>query len=159
MLLESKGCEFWIPAKDGPHLFDMWIYDPTVEIYGPADVKTKPARRYYPDTGMDLYWVSMYQKAQDETHCPFKVFFVDMDSASIYGGYIDDLNKPLVLKHNGKTLVYPIISKSTPYNGPTNLISYSTKYWPLENMTEFGKIHPEQVAQLRVLSKRNSKYA
>ncbi len=62
--LIKKGCKFYFPGFNGSHLFDRFCYrikkDGTIESFI-VEIKTKPRRNNYPDTGIDLHSYNNYK--------------------------------------------------------------------------------------------------
>jgi len=73
-----------------------------------ADAKTKAARKFYPDTGIDLRHYQEYKYISDRYKIDVFIFFIDEESAKIYGNYLRVLEGKKTITHNGKVLDYPI---------------------------------------------------
>ena len=105
-----------------------------------ADVKTKPRRTKYPDTGINMINYGEYQRLQKINKIPVYIIFVDEFSGTIYGNFLDELDERKVIIHEGKKLVYPLYERSIIY-------------FPLISMKQIGRISPEESAKLKALSR------
>jgi hypothetical protein len=146
--LAAKGVIPYAPAVGGAHPFDRLCAYKKSRIFI-AETKTKPRRIKYPDTGIDLRHYADYKHIEKTHSLDVWLFFVDSDSALVYGGKLKDLEAPQAVEHGGAVLEYPI--KWEGANG-------GTIYFPLKAMKVITELLPEQVAQLRDLSGRAKEY-
>lgn len=144
--LRQKGFIPYTTAADCPHPFDYLCASKDKKTIFVADAKSKPARTRYPDTGIDIRHHAQYLHIRNRYKLHVFLFFVDEDAGKIYGNFLDVLNKPRMVKHNGAVLRYP-------------LNAGGIRYWPLSAMRPIGKLTDEQIATLRELSTRAPAYA
>jgi hypothetical protein len=90
------GCEAQQP--------DQWL------IFG-VDVKTKPARTFYPDTGIDLKCYQEYKALK----LPIRLIFVDENECAMYYGDLDELEEERVVEHLLDKLRYPLTQNGIIY--------------------------------------------
>ena len=139
----------WIPYRphydDGPHPFDMLCAKKDKSKLLISDTKTKPARIFYPDTGIDIKHYKDYRRISKRHNIDVFLFFVDEVKGLIYGGYLKKISKPCMIFHQGRTLHYPIRQ-----NGII--------YFPLKRMIRISKIPDSLVLELQKLSSRKEKY-
>lgn len=143
--LEEKKIVVYKTAFDGAHPFDRLLATPDKKQLIVADVKTKPQRKYYPDTGIDLRHFNEYQHISHKHNVKVMLFFVDQVAAKVYGNYLHELIKPLEIQHNNKTLQYPITEK--------NII-----YFPLCKMIFIENLDNYQIDELKTLSSGRYSY-
>ena len=146
VLIRSRGN--WIPYKpttDRVHPFDRLVAGGDKSTIFIADVKAKPRRKYYPDTGIDVSAYNTYQAISRKHRLNVFLFFVDEDEGEIYGEFINKLDHPRIIHHGKKTIQYPLVQ-----NG--------IRYWPRASMRSFGALTKEQIKDLKELSTRNSVY-
>jgi len=101
--LESLGCIIYEPVTDGSHLFDKLVLHPTRKLFI-CEVKTKPARLKYPDTGVDIRHYNSYKSVMNNYKLDVLLVFVDDLNRSMYGNWLSELDKPFgdyPLKHKG----------------------------------------------------------
>ena len=76
------------------HPFDKMLVDmETLKFVGLVDVKTKPKRVYYPDTGINLRHWHTYLDASRINKVPFFLFFVDEEMGKIFWGELEYLSQ------------------------------------------------------------------
>jgi hypothetical protein len=127
-----------LPTYDGPHAFDRVMVRQDKTGLFLLEVKTKPARKYYPDTGFDYKNYLEYKAIEKKHNLRVFVAFVDEARGEIYGNWLSELERPVYES-------YPII------NG-------KVIYFPLAHMKTLGKISKEKCEELRALSTRNKAY-
>lgn len=135
---EQKGCICYKPVTDGAHLFDFLMLMPNKKTIA-VEVKTKPSRTKYPDTGFNLKQYNGYKKFTDEHNVPIFIFFVDENKGAIYGNYLHELDKPRV--SNG--IAYP-------FEEPTRY-GQTIKYYPLEAMLAVRELTCNEISELKRL--------
>lgn len=145
-LLEDKGYVVYRPITEKAHAFDnLAIKDKkTVMI---AEVKTKARRNNYYDTGINLSHYEEYKYIYDTYKIPVFIFFVDEMEKTIYGNYLDILEKPynFIARDNYRSCNYPLIQG--------NII-----YFNLDKMKVLCELENNVSEQLKNLSTRNYKY-
>lgn len=143
--LERMGFIPYSPDSEGAHPFDRLCASRDKKTIFIADSKAKPARTYYPDTGIDTRHYRDYMAIQRRHNLHVFIFFVDEDAGKVYGNFLHELDKHREIVHNGRTLNYPLVSKGI-------------RYFPLVAMREIGEIPQKEVVKLRQLSTRNGAY-
>lgn len=145
--LESKGWIIYEPkTEDKPHAFDKLAIKDKKHIVI-AEVKTKAARNYYPDTGIDIRHYEEYKLISEKHKMPVFLFFVDENKGEVYGNKLSELEKEHLVQGNN----YPL-----KQNGII--------YFPVikgdgsENMISIAKLSEEDVEQLKKLNTRNYEY-
>jgi hypothetical protein len=123
--VHSKGSVPYRPGNDCSHPIDSINLKPNGEVWA-MDMKCKPRRLYYEDTGIDLKYFNTYSKIDAST--PVYLLFVDTATNSIYGNWL---------------------RKLTP-NFQGNLV-----YFPLNEMIEYRKLTSVESASLKELSTSN----
>lgn len=146
--LRTRGLEVFRPTDVGqPHTVDRFLVDrrnPGKAFI--CDVKTKPRRHKYADTGVDLRHWHKYVGLSEQHNMPALLTFVDEMEGRVYGNFIH------ILDHEPRWIEgkwYP----STENNGRDQI-----RYWHLSVMETFGVLSPEDIETLRALSTRNSEY-
>jgi len=143
--LRGKGLVPYFPAPGGAHPFDRLCASSDKQTIYVAEVKTKPRRVKYPDTGIDWKHYLDYQNIQAKYHIDVYLYFVDELEKAIYGGKLNALLQEHRVRNNGKQLWYPL-----KWN---NIL-----YFPLALMEPIATLSDEQVYELKRLSNRNNKY-
>jgi len=143
--LLSKGFIPYHPGSPGSHPFDRLVASRDKKTIFIADTKSKPARRYYPDTGIDVRHYNQYKYIQDKYGIDVYIYFVDEDSGTIYGNYLNTLDKPYGIKHGNKSIYYPLVDRGI-------------RYFPLTAMEQIGNIPKNELKKLREYSTRNPAY-
>lgn len=141
--LEQLGFIVYQPVTSGAHAFDkLCISKDKKEIFI-AEVKTKPHRLYYPDTGLDTRHLNEYRYIQNKYNVDVFLFFVDEVDKQVYGNTIRELEKPREVKDwLGNIYHYP----KEEWNQIT--------YFPLVAMKSIGAIDAVEAEQLSNLSTR-----
>lgn len=143
--LIKKGYIPYSPDADGAHPFDRLVASRDKKTIFIADSKTKPARTYYPDTGINIRHYNEYKFIQDKYNIDVFIFFVDEDSKTIYGNFLKRLDEPRKIVHNGKIIEYPMEQKGI-------------RYFPLSVMMPVAEIPAVDVLELFGLSQRKKDY-
>jgi hypothetical protein len=142
---ESQNFIVYTPKTEGAHAFDlMAISKDNTRVYW-GDVKTKPSRLYYPDTGIDIRHYNTYLNLQTTNNITFYLFFVDESTKSVYGNVLNRLNVSKTINYKGRELEYPLMDKG--------LI-----YFPLESMVTIKQLDEETVKKIASHNYRNGKY-
>lgn len=142
--LESKGFVVYTPVSDGAHPFDMLCVKQKRMCIA-AEVKTKAARTYYPDTGFNISTYEDYIAFSKKHNMDIFIFFVDENCKKIYGNWLRILDKETKITHNGKELLYPMNQ-----NGQ--------RYFPINKMRVISEITDIESSKLKELSSRNYEY-
>jgi len=134
--LENNGLIVYKPLTDGSHPFDnLCANDREIFI---VEVKTKEARAYYPDTGINIQHFNRYMEVKKKHNIKIYLFFVDAANAKIYGEELDNLIKPVKVKGNQ----YPL--------NQNEII-----YFPLENMKIIAELSQAQCNLIKVYNTKN----
>lgn len=145
--LESKGYIVYRPATtDKPHAFDMLAVRDKKEIII-AEVKTKPHRNYYLDTGIDLRHYNEYKNISEKYKFDIFLFFVDEMEEKIYGNFLSELKKTtqIFYKNKNRIIIYPLIEKGICY-------------FPLRNMLFIAKLDKNKADTIKQFSRRKYDY-
>lgn len=149
-VLEQCGFVVYFPSANKAHPFDVLVASSDKTKLAITEVKAKEARKYYPDTGINLNVFEGYQKIIGRYRVPFWLFFVDRDSKTIYGGELKRISSRRVVTHKGKEIEYPKIEER--YG------SKPTIYFPIESMKFVGIVPDHEVQRLIALSSVNKSY-
>jgi len=145
--LESKGYIVYQPATtDKPHAFDMFAVRNKNEIII-AEVKTKPRRNYYLDTGIDLRHYNEYKNITEKYKFDIFLLFVDEMEEKIYGNFLSKLEKTtqIFYENKNRTIIYPLIEKDICY-------------FPLQNMLFISKLDKNKADTIKQFSRRKYDY-
>lgn len=142
--LRRRGHTVYRPDRDDrAHPFDtLLVHGQSMEITI-ADVKTKPRREAYPDTGINERHFCKYTTASIRNKLRVFLFFVDETEGRIYGNFLDILTERHEIVHNGKKEVYP-----KNYGGIV--------YFPLEKMKTICWIPDDEISKLKEM--RNTSF-
>lgn len=137
--LTSKNFVIYRPTS-GPHPFDRLVASADKKRIFIAEIKTKPSRNKYPDTGFDLRCNQDYLRICISHHMDVFVYFVDERCGWIYGNsLIENLYTPRIVHHNGMVLKYPIAAGGIIY-------------FPLEAMEKIAQLPALECKRLADLS-------
>jgi len=131
--LEDKGYILYIPVTEGPHPFDQLVVSPNKDLFI-CEVKTKPARIKYPDTGVDIRSYNTYKNKSETYNLPVLLCFVDDFNGSMYGNWLHILDKP----HGNYPLRYKGII-----------------YWNLSSMKVFRTLNINECNEIKKYSTSN----
>ena len=146
-LLKNLNCMPYAPKyQDKSHPVDRIVLNclGRKTYFCFIDVKCKPKRTKYPDTGINLNHYGKYKFLSDHENAKVYLFFVDEDSGDVYGNFLDVLDQERVIEHNHALLEYPIMDTF----GRTGGIIY----FPMVAMEPIAKLIPENIAKLRSLN-------
>lgn len=132
--LESKGYVPYRPIDGVAHPFDRLVASRDKKTIRVVEVKAKPRREKYPDTGIPTTHYNDYKHIQDKYGIQVFIAFVDEVLKKIYGNFLDELDKP-----DGR---YPL-----RYADVT--------YFPLSKMLDIKRLTDEQCAELAALRRSN----
>lgn len=142
--LKSKRYVVYQPEDpEIAHVVDLLAYSFSKNELIAVEVKAKPEREFFPDTGFDIAVYHQYKKIQEKMDVA--VFFVDENSATVYGNFLQRLEIPTKLWLRGKNLSYP-------------LRQHGIIYFPTDNMKIIGQLTLKQVVELKKLSTRDPQY-
>lgn len=143
--LVHRGYIPYSPDISKAHPFDRLVASSVGNMIFIAETKTKPARKWYPDTGIDVRHYEKYKLIQTKHNLRVFIFFVDTLVNKIYGGWLGDIEKPKIICHNGKFIEYPLTQ-----NGII--------YFPLDSMRDIADIQSSDADSINQLSTRNKAY-
>lgn len=143
--LEARGLNVYQPITDGAHLFDFLCANKKAQRLVAAEVKTKPRRQFYPDTGINVSHCKGYMAVQARYGIEVFIYFVDEIERRIYGNKLTGLLAPKQIEHNGKTLSYP-------------LQQGEVVYFPLCSMIDVASLDEDEQRAISELSTRNPAY-
>ena len=143
--LIKNGYIPYSPNAEGAHPFDRLCASKDKKTLFITEVKTKPARVYYPDTGIDIRHYNGYKYVHDKYNIDVLLIFVDQDMGKVYGNHMRILDIPRVIDYNGKRLAYPLVQN--------NII-----YFPLYAMVDIGFINNKELELLNIYTTRNDGY-
>jgi Holliday junction resolvase-like predicted endonuclease len=152
--LESKGFVVYKAVTDDkPHPLDFFAATEDKKRIVIAEVKSKSKRMIYDDTGIDERHFQEYKYIQNKYNMDVFVYFVDEESALVYGNYLKELEKPVKCNVTGSSSFlkeYPSISSTS--NGKT------IHYWPLSRMIYVADIPQKIKSQLTHHTTKQSQY-
>ena len=141
--LKSQGFNLYKPDGDSAHIFDFIAFKDK-DFKFAVEVKTKPAFAKYAQTGFDYRSYETYRAQTKKLNMRVKIFFVDAQEKRIYGGFLDELEKPC----DYQGIAYPRICITKTGD---KIICFPTK-----TMEVFAEIDAETVKKLADLD--SSKY-
>lgn len=142
----------YLPVFDGPHPFDRIAASLDKKELFIVEVKTKPRRKWYPDTGFNYKNYLEYKHLNEKYGIRVFVVFVDEYRGEGYGNFLDCLEIEVEIILGSKRIKYPLIDDS----------KYGCKiiYFPLSNMIiPLFKLTPQQCQKLKKLSKYSQDYS
>ena len=139
------------PVFDGSHPFDRLCATKDKKEMFIAEIKTKPARLYYPDTGIDYKHYKEYKFIEQKYNLRIFLFFVDEVKSEIYGNYLDVLDKDCKVNYKGKEISYP----KTEWNKRD---SCKMIYFPLINTKFISNLKKQDSVELKSLNKSSYGY-
>lgn len=143
--LASKGLIVYKPTTNNAHGFDRLVsVDKSSLVI--VEVKTKPKRLYFPDTGINIKHFEGYKEVSEKHSIPVCIFFVDEILKQIYCGWLSELIQEKQINWKGKQIAYPLTSKGIVYF-----------YQP--SMKVIHYLTDEEVKEIKSLSNSNYKYS
>lgn len=142
--LHKKGLIVYEPVTDAPHAFDKLV-SKGKDVLVIVEVKTKPRRMYYPDTGINIKHYNEYIKVSKKYDIPVCLFFVDEYLGQIYCGYLSELSKAKRVKFKNKELTYPLKLRDIIYF-----------YQP--DMLVIHELSPKEVSEIKKYTTRKYDY-
>lgn len=140
------GHIIYTPAQeDGAHPGDAVLIGWAKQRIVVVDAKAKPARGFYPDTGISFRSYLAYIGLGRRHRALVFLCFIDEDAGLTYGNMLHILDKPRRIFWNGASLQYPI-----NHGGGTGMV----RYFPLDYMLIGAKLEPKEIEELRSLSTR-----
>lgn len=140
------GYIIYKPINDGAHLIDYILVSPDKKTSIAVDIKTKPRRSRYPDTGIEQCHFEEYLEYSKRHNIKVLILFVDEEQGLIYGNSLDNLEKPL--EYNG--IQYPMVSRSS-WGGTQH-------YWCLRSMDIVGILEKEMINKIKEHTHKNRMY-
>ena len=132
--LEEQGFVVYKTTTDAPHPFDMLCVKDKNTVFA-AEIKTKPKRTFYPDTGFNYTHYEDYQRMQKKGLYVY-IFFVDEREGIIYGNPLNEISESCIVEHNGRMIEYP--SKE---NGII--------YFPIAKMEFFNYLEESEISSIK----------
>lgn len=145
----SKGFVPYRPVNGCKHPFDRLVASADKRRLCIVEVKTKPRREAYPDTGIEPRHFNDYQHVTTQHRMPLFLAFVDEVQAVVYGNWWSKL----LVRRPG-----PVTSTGMPRCGWTTGYPWEHKgivYFQLDAMEPIAQLTPEQCEQLRALRTTN----
>jgi hypothetical protein len=107
-LLEAKNYMVYTPDElDGAHPIDIVAINKDRLVALLCDVKAKPRRVHWPDTGIDMrHWLK-YQCLGITHNVRVFLIFVDWEAGEVYGGFLDELERQREVKTGKGRFWYP----------------------------------------------------
>ena len=128
----------------GPHPYDIMARGKKGDFI--VEVKSKPRRDNYPDTGVDLKHYNDYKTVSRDKKITVFLFFVDENSGKVYGGDLSSLDVKKTHNYNNRNYEYPKVE-----NGII--------YFFQPSMSVFFELTKEDTDSLKGFCSRNSKYS
>jgi hypothetical protein len=149
-LLEAKNYMVYTPDElDGAHPIDIVAINKDRLVALLCDVKAKPRRVHWPDTGIDMrHWLK-YQCLGITHNVRVFLIFVDWEAGEVYGGFLDELERQREVKTGKGRFWYP----RTENYGRSEI-----RYFPLAAMHKVGTLMPDEASDLKQLSRRDEAY-
>jgi hypothetical protein len=142
--LLRKGIVPYRPIVSQAHPFDRLCASSDKKRIYVVEVKTKPRREHYPDTGVEFRHFNDYLNIAIQHSMDVFIYFVDEVRKEIYGGeLVSNLAQIRQEWHEGRELVYPLKHKGIIY-------------FPLSAMEHVADL-PEEVCK-KLASLRRSNY-
>ena len=118
-----------------------------------CDAKAKPARVNHADTGIDLEHWRGYKALAEAHNMRAILFFVDEDEGTVRANFLDVLDQRHWHKSSktGRLVrpAYPLVE---------NTVDDEIRYYELVDLPIRARLEPQEIAELRGLSTRDSKY-
>lgn len=143
--LLRKGIVPYRPIISKAHPFDRLCASADKKHIYVVEVKTKPRREFYPDTGVDFRHYNAYLHIAMQHSMDVFIYFVDEIERAIYGGeLILNLAQVRQITHpkTGRVLIYPL-----PQRGII--------YFPLSAMETIAELSEEVCKELAALRQTN----
>jgi len=156
-LLTDKEAEIWtqeIFNNLGFYVFPKYLYsdsgapclvglndnivvpDLDVSGYGQrfwVEVKNKPLRKLYPDTGFSERLCNEYLKVQEITNSNIFIICFDWKLGKVYGNWLNELLKPRTIIWKNEKILYPHIIKANT-RGNTIFFPYPEAFITIGSM-------------------------
>lgn len=143
--LLAKGWVPYRPVKGTRHPFDRLVARADKRELCIVEVKTKPRREAYKDTGINQTHFDDYQHVTATYRIPLFLAFVDEVQQCVYGNWWSELLK----KRTGDEAIVDMIHGGYPWS------HRGIVYFPLSAMTPIARLSEEQCQQLRALRRTN----
>ena len=150
-IIREKKMIPYQPVYDGPHPVDRIVVSPDKKMICIWEVKTKPRRKFYPDTGFNyrnyLEYKFLYEKYGLDTF----IVFVDEWLMKAYGNYLTALEIEVEIIEKRRTIKYPLIERDKR--------GIDIIYFPISNTIELFDLTPGICSNLRALSSYSQDYS
>lgn len=110
-----------------------------------VDAKAKPARSYYPDTGINVASFDIYRDMAQRHRALVLLCFIDEACQIAYGNFLHILAKPHKVWWRGEHKSYPL----EDWGNRGRIV-----FFPIEYMRRLADLAEEEVVELRLLSTR-----
>jgi len=117
------------------------------------DVKLKPRRLMYSDTGVDKDQYEIYKTVDKYYGGSMMLFFIDPETQQIYGNSLSNLDAPCIYKSTDMSGNITSHNKHYPSNEGGII------YFPLQNMKLYKYLTPAACNHFREQNKRNGEYS
>lgn len=166
--LISHGVTPYLPSEKWgkAHPFDRLCSIGKKELFV-AEYKTKEARIYYPDTGLNQSNFNDYLRIKTKYDVAIWLFFIDKNAQQIYGHSLDyleqyqDFNPVSTQERISKAGInYTVYKPEQLYqkNIKYPLLQNGIRYYPLEAMMVFANLSLDQVQRLKQFTNINRSY-
>ncbi len=125
------------PESNKAHWFDFLLTNKKKNKMFILEIKTKPKRVFFNDTGINLNHFQEYLALQNKYKLDVFIVFVDEKERCAYGNYLQQLLKPIKIKK----IEYPYFDNNNK-KGSGKIV-----YFPLDNMKILIKQIPENIAK------------
>ena len=140
------GAISFVPVEDdGAHQCDRILIHWQDKRIVLVDAKAKPARTYYPDTGIDEGSFKIYREMGKRHRSLVLLAFIDEHRGCCYGNMLSILAKPRKVYWRGRSLAYPF---RVP--GKTGLVVC----FPVDYMRKLADLQTDEIEELMHLSTR-----
>jgi len=141
--LLRKGIVPYRPIVSQAHPFDRLCASADKKRIYVVEVKTKPRREFYPDTGVDFRHFNDYMHISLQHSMDVFLYFVDEILRSIYGGeLVGNLAQIRQVRHQGRDLIYPLKHRGIIY-------------FPLSAMEHVASLQDDVCKELAALRRTN----
>lgn len=139
--LLARGWVPYRPIADAAHPFDRLVASRDKKQIVVVEVKSKPAREAFPDTGIDFRHFCDYRGVATKYRIPVFLAFVDEKASQVYGQFLSKL----LQTHREYGREYPW--RPRPNKKPDIV------YFALSQMRHIANLSSEQVLSLAELRK------
>lgn len=143
--LKENGVIPYKPDVNCAHPFDRLCASRDKKNLYITEVKSKAARKYYPDTGINERHFETYRNISKKYGIEILIYFVDEEERKVYGGPLSRISKKHLVEHKGRILEYPIFQRGIVY-------------FPLELMTDVADLTLDDALRLANLTTKSEAY-